>query len=38
MVDKAIEDLFKEVRESENQNKMFLIPLKLRLLLSLIAS
>ncbi len=36
--DKAIEDLFKVVRESEKQNKMFLIPLKLRLLLSLIAS
>lgn len=36
--DKAIEDLFTVVRESEKQNKMFLIPLKLRLLLSLIAS
>ena len=35
---RAIEDLFKVVRESEKQNKMFLIPLKLRLLLSLIAS
>lgn len=35
---KAIDDLFSLVRESEKQNRMFLIPLKLRLLLSLIAS
>ena len=35
--EKVTEDLFSVIRESEKQNKMFLIPLKLRLLLSLIS-